>query len=328
VRLRVHTPKVPPAGTPIILRHGDRIAPAIAAADCRDLRIDSVTIHQASGMAVVCQRCHDVAVTATRVVPSQGRPLSANHDAFHFLSCRGTVRVEGCTATHQLDDGVNCHGLYAPIVSCAGNRILARLVHPQQRGNTLAQPGERIGLVCQDTLRTVAERQVTSALRLSSEFIELTLDGDVPAGRLAVENHDWRCDLVVRGNRFALNRARGVLPTNGGTALIEDNAFETPGTAVLITTDANFWYESGATTSIAIRNNRFTRCAVGGNGWGEALVLVDPQVRRADGPVHGAITITGNTSQGGSTILCQHHGAASVNADGNTGATRIVSRDG
>lgn len=327
VRLLTHTPKVPPVGTTLILRHGDRIAPAIAADRCRDLRLDHITIHQASGMGVLCQRCWNVTLSGVKVIPSAGRPLSANHDATHFLACRGTVRVDGGTFTHQLDDGLNCHGLYAPVTARDGKRILVRLVHAQQRGNLVAEPGEKLGIIDQETLRTIQERTVVEVLPLSAEFTELTLDAALPeTAKIAVENLDWRCDLAVTGNRFAHNRARGVLVSNGLTALVADNHFTIPGAAVLVAVDANFWYESGATRDIAIRGNRFDHCAVGGNGWGDAVILVKPEIQRHDGPVHGRIAVTGNTVTGGGATFADVSGCAEFVAEGNIGAGTVVRR--
>ena len=325
VRLNVHTPRVPPSGVPLILRHGDRKAPGIFADGCRDLVIEDVTVHQASGMGIICQRCQDVRLERVRVVPSNGRPFSTNHDAIHFVSCRGHVQVLDCTTSHHLDDALNCHGVYAPVKQVSGDRLLLGV--SQQQGNLIAMPGERIALVDQKTFQIVSEHRVTERLALSGSALELTVDGAVhDRSGLVVENLEDRCDLTVRGCEFRDNRARSILATGGGRMIIEENTINCPGAAVLVSGDTTYWFESGATREIIVRNNRFERCTTHPGDWGEAMIVVKPLAAEISRPVHGRLEVSGNTVIGGGAVFADLKHVSEVQIVGNSGCGTVIRR--
>ena len=48
--------------------------------------------------------------------------------------------------------------------------------------------------------------------------------------------------------------------------LVEDCDFASQMSGICVSGDANFWYESGRTKNIVIRNNKFTDLAIGANG--------------------------------------------------------------
>ncbi len=48
-----------------------------------------------------------------------------------------------------------------------------------------------------------------------------------------------------------------MLLSTPGRVLVESNRFESSGSAILIASDANYWYESGAVTDVTIRGNVF-----------------------------------------------------------------------
>lgn len=91
-----------------------------------------------------------------------------------------------------------------------------------------------------------------------------------------LENLTLSPDVVIRKCEFRKNRARGVLLTCRN-ALVEDCVFETAGAAVFLEGEACSWYESGAVSSIVLKENRFLNCAYI-PAWGEAPVTVCPKV--------------------------------------------------
>ena len=90
-----------------------------------------------------------------------------------------------------------------------------------------------------------------------------------------VENKSYVPDVLIEGCIFRNNRARGLLLTSAGKVVVRNNRFQTPGAAVLIEGDSNYWFESGATRNILIEENEFDNCAYV-SGWGMAPVQVSP----------------------------------------------------
>ena len=86
---------------------------------------------------------------------------------------------------------------------------------------------------------------------LLSRLPEAVIPGD------ALENLTWTPEVIIKNSFFGSNRARGILMSTPGKVVIENNVFESSGSAILIPGDANGWYESGAVTDVLIRNNVF-----------------------------------------------------------------------
>jgi hypothetical protein len=79
--------------------------------------------------------------------------------------------------------------------------------------------------------------------------------------------------------------------------LVEDNIFESSGTAILIAGDANYWYESGAVKDVTIRNNEFRYpCMSSSYQFCEGVISVFPEIPEVDSnyPFHSNITIENN----------------------------------
>ena len=98
----------------------------------------------------------------------------------------------------------------------------------------------------------------------------------------ALENLTWAPDVSIRNNFFGSCRARGVLVTTPGKVVIENNIFESSGSAILISGDANGWYESGAVKDVMIRNNTFNEaCLTSMFQFCEAIISIYPEIPKA-----------------------------------------------
>ena len=95
-------------------------------------------------------------------------------------------------------------------------------------------------------------------------------------------------DVTFTGNTATRIITRGLLLTTRGKVLVENNHFvSTTMSGILLSDDAESWYESGMCLDVTIRNNVFDYC--GGNG-----VLILPENKVHEGAVHKNITIEGN----------------------------------
>ncbi len=303
VRVRAHLATPPASGHLVILRHGKRIAPAIVASGVAGVRLEELEIRQAGGMAIIVQRCSDPQLINVRVVAGESRPLSANHDATHFVSCRGTVRLHRCILERQLDDGTNIHGINLPIAERIDARtLIARLAHPEQRGCVAGVDGERFAVIDQRSLASRAELTAARVRALNAEYVEITATGMLPDEArpgCALESMDADAGAEVLDCVIAHNRARGLIFSTRGKVRVERCHFVSPGPAIQLHGDGRSWHESGAVPETIISGNRFERCGYAREPrWGGGVVLVEPEIAQPQAPYHGSLVLADNRFEG------------------------------
>lgn len=310
-RVRFHyRPAMKPApGTVVVFFHGRYITNGIEIADCRQTRIEQVTIHHTLSCGVFGVRSHDVAMVGLDIVADErsGRVFSTIADATHFIGCTGDILFDGCTVSGSGDDFTNVHGMYAPVAEVCGERSVR--IAPTSRDQGF-RPGERVWPL--DTATMQRGRPLTSAgterIAGSRDYVlhfREPVAGRIAAGNM-LENATLCPRLTVRNCRMLKqNRGRSILVTTPAKVLIENNYFRSAGAAVLIEGDTELWFESGAVCDITIRNNLFEDCYTSGNniidgpwGWGEGVISISPSFRPQDADAkayHRNIRIVGNT---------------------------------
>ena len=103
-----------------------------------------------------------------------------------------------------------------------------------------------------------------------------------------IENVSANPDFEFSGNTINRIVTRGVLATTRGRIRIENNKFLNTGmSGVLISDDAKEWFESGCVNDVVIRGNAFMNCE-------EDAILIKPENRKYDGPIHRNILIENN----------------------------------
>jgi hypothetical protein len=155
-----------------------------------------------------------------------------------------------------MDDPVNVHGTSVRIMKkISDTKLLCRFMHEQSIGFTWAREGETVGFVENEAMNTIGEGKVESFQANSPEEFEISFMKPVPANIRegdALENLSCTPDVLIRNSFFGSNRARGILISTPGKVVIENNVFESSGSAILIPGDANGWYESGAVKDVTI----------------------------------------------------------------------------
>jgi hypothetical protein len=212
----------------------------------------------------------------------------------HFSGCKGRIDVRDCEMAGASDDMMNVHGTYLRVVARPGpTQVLVRFMHPQSYGFEAFVPGDDIEFVSRSSLCAYASNRVTAAEAKDGREILLTLQDPAPAkigDGDVVENVTWTPSVEVSHCRVTLDSCRGFLLTTRQPVLIESNTFvKTAMPAILVSGDANLWFESGCVRDMTIRGNRFLHC-------GEPVIEIEPKTRGkgpAD-PVHHNIRILGN----------------------------------
>ena len=282
----------------------NRSYPGFAILRSHDVLVHDVHVYKAGSMALIAEFSEDITVSgvSTASRPGSERMITISADATHFVDCSGTVTLEGCTFESMLDDATNIHGVYMKVDTLLSPTVVrASFGHFQQEGNTFAEEGDVLRFVNRKTLRPVGESELVSIDRISRNCYELRTGLDLSsAGNisdLAVENVSRGCSVVIRDCKVHYNRARSLLLSTPGDVLVEGCDFSSMMAGIRICGDANYWYESGRTSNIVIRSNRFTDGGLGG-GLPQAILQIDPvipkEARDTDFFFHGNIVFTGN----------------------------------
>lgn len=260
----------------------------------RTLRVEDVNVRRFGGMAFVAQRCRDVTYERDSVMPEQGERVSVTADIFQCINCAGTVRIEGCTAGHSLDDVINIHGNYTHVTAVDGRRLTLRAGHVQHESFFPYFAGDSIEIIEPHGREVLARARVSSVQPSTEDHFVCTLEADrelsgVTAGSL-VENITLCPAVVLRNNHFV--DFPNIRLSGRGPMLYEHNTIERACTALVAMDLAEYWAEAGRFSSIVIRDNTFDHATAlgGGNlmnfgvsGWG------------ADAPkIHGRVLLSGN----------------------------------
>ncbi|MDR6549110.1 hypothetical protein [Paenibacillus qinlingensis] len=296
--------QLPKLGSQLIFQCGERDCPGFFINNSTDTQLMAIDMHHTIGMGVIGQRSENISLQSFNVKLREGtnRLFTTSADATHFVYCRGIIDIEGCLFENQMDDPCNVHGIYMTFFKrIAEDTLLLRLNHKQQRGAEVFLPGERVRFIQKQSLMPHFETLVKSVRCLNPEFYLVTFDRKLPNSidlHSAVENVSWAADLRIRNCIARGNRARGFLITTSGKVWIEGNTISTPGAAIKISGDANYWFESGAVQDITIRNNVFQDCNTCFPEWGSAAIDIDPEIQKPDSQgdcYHANIIIENNT---------------------------------
>lgn len=309
-RVRLSDPKreankfYPAAGTILVLRHSTRDHAGIFIFHSTNTKMENLKLFHTCGLGILSQYSKDISFNDVHIIPntSKGRVLSGHDDGFHFMGCSGLLKIENCSWAGLMDDPINIHGTCSRIMEVLSpTRIKCKFMQDMSEEMEWGRPNETIGFIEHNTMRTAATGKITKfkALNKAEFIIELSapLPTEVGAGYV-IENLTCTPDAEIRNCHFGSCRARGLLVSTPGKVVIEDNVFESSGSAILIAGDANAWYESGAVKDVLIRNNDFRYpCNSSLYQFCEAVISIDPEIPTPEQkyPYHRNIRIVDNT---------------------------------
>lgn len=287
--------RTPPIGNILVFNAARRFGAGVFCEESEDVRLENVTVHSCFGMGLIAQLCRNITLDGFSTRRHGDQYHTANADATHFVNCEGLIRVENCHFEGQLDDALNIHGMYTRILRAEGCELLVREMHEDSRLIRIFRAGDRIAALRPDTLLPYAERTVREVEYVNADVVRLLLDepvGEIAAGD-DLEVISCMADLIFAHNTVKNNRARGMLIAARGRVLIEDCYFHVGGSSILFESDGSYWFESGATQDVTVRNCRFDRCKH--STWGAAIIACKPRERTEEGRYyHKSIAVEDN----------------------------------
>lgn len=294
----------PAAGTMLVLRHNTREHAGIFLFHCDGVRMEQINVYHTGGLGVLSQYSKDLTFNAVNVAPNmaKNRVLSGHDDGLHLMGCSGLVKIENCHFAGLMDDPINIHGTCSRIVKVLSpTRVQCRFMQDMSEGMEWGRSGETAGFIENKTMRTVGKGTIAKFEVVNKAEFIIEFSEPIPAGIQegnVLENLTCTPDAEIRNCHFGSCRARGVLVSTPGKVVIEDNVFESSGSAILIAGDANYWFESGAVKDVTIRRNEFRYpCNSSQYQFCEAVISIYPEIPEPDVryPFHRNIRIEDNT---------------------------------
>lgn len=273
-------------GNIVVMRNYHRPCPGIFLNESKNTKLQNVTVNYAWGMGLIAQRCTDIILHGFNVYPSNGRYFSTQADATHFSQCRGKIISRKGIYEGMMDDAINVHGVYLRILQRKDDyTAICAFMHSQAYGFNWGNTGDSIRFINSTTLDSVQTNVITAirpqdavTLQGMKSFL-ISFRDPIPAEADCIENLKWTPSIVFSGNTIRNNRARGALFSSPRYTLCEKNLFDhTSGSAILLSGDANGWYESGPVNNIVIRRNRFINALTSRYQFTNAVISIYPEI--------------------------------------------------
>lgn len=255
----------------------------------KNVTLERVAQHFNYSLAFVCQCSEDIFLKNLDFTPRKGCFVTSVADFVQACMCRGKFSVTDCVFDGAGDDCLNCHGFHFKVASVDGNKVNVKFMHPQSHGYNPFRDGDKVAFIDRCSLLQKGESKVESSRLVDEKTIELTLSGDVPQPNMMIENVSACPELYFARNEIHRIVTRGLLITNRGKTVVEDNHFYGNSmSGILFSDDAISWYESGMCLDVTVRNNIFDYC-------GDHGIMIKPENIVHGGAIHKNIKVTGNT---------------------------------
>ena len=282
-------------GKELYLCHFFHSRPAVLIQNASNVYLKNITIHSQPGMGITAHLSENIDIDHLSVVPSPGDHLSTTTDATHFVSCRGYLRMHGCTFDGHGDDAVNVHNYYHTLTHLGGTRY--RLHCMATDGTHAAAPetpfvGDEMIVSCKGTLDEGSIYRVTESSAEDWVNVTVTLDREIeePLDDYYISNLSACPDFTFSRCRVRNHFARSVL-IKTRHAIVENCIFELSSLTPIVVSAEEGWGEGTSSSDITVRGNTFIDCAPGGD---IGAVSVFTGSKNPEGIQHGRVLIENN----------------------------------
>lgn len=258
----------------------------------KNITFENLTQNFNYSLALVAQCCENINVHGCCFEPEKDSELDVASlaDFMQLCMCSGKISVRNCNFEGAGDDAINVHGVHFAVEKINKSSFDAVFSHPQTWGFNPFEKGDKIEFIDPKTLLSVDEAVVISSQLVSDKVIRITVDRDIPGAydKYVIENITKCPSLKYINNTINKVVTRGILYTSRGECVIKNNTFRNTGmSSILLSDDAEKWFESGMCKSVLIENNIFEET-------GKNAILILPENKINGGFVHSNIKIVGN----------------------------------
>lgn len=285
--IEIHYPALrkPKVGNYLVMRHAERIHSGIFIQNSKNVKVENVNLYHATGLGILAQFSEDLTFDGYRAIPNKAknRYFGGGDDGIQISNCKGLITISNCEFAGLMDDPVNVHGTSVKVIEIlTGKQLKCRFMHHQSVGLNWGHTDDKISFIENSVMKPLGTGEIAGFKLVDNETFLITFKSDIPKQLEvgdALENLTWSPDLVVANSHFKSCRARGLLVSTPGKVVIENNIFESSGSAILIAGDANNWFESGAVKDVIIKNNIFTElCNTSSYQFCEGIISIYPEI--------------------------------------------------
>ncbi len=296
----------------LMVSNTGRTADTIFVDRSKDIVFENITVHRGPAMGIIAQCTQNISVKnfQIRSDKERGDLITTTADSMMFVDCKGDITIHDCYVSDSMDDGLNVHSTYVQVKSVSRNKVIAGLIHPQQKGYNPFSAGDKAAFTNNETMEIVFTGNVVSSKVLEDKkLLEVTFDEPVSecvrAGNV-IENISAQPNVEVMNTEYC--RSTAILIGTSGKVRFVNNKVNTRVGSIRIKDDPVVWYESGRTTDFLIENNTFYHC---GEWSADCLIQILTRCTHLSvpfAPIHKNIRILNNTFIGtNKELLCANY---------------------
>ena len=176
-------------------------------------------------------------------------------DAVHSFGTSGKFEIRNCVFEGMIDDAINIHSNFRTVLRTDGNNIYTDLASCEMEANNLYRVGDEIAIYRGHTMEETARYTVLGIEDVDSRVKRFTVDRPVAThaeGDL-IESLTSNCDVTIENCIFGKANSHMRFQSRG-KFVMRNCESELP---ILLSGDANFWFESGPITDLTVENCRF-----------------------------------------------------------------------
>lgn len=285
-------------GMIVAMRTYERPQPAVFVDNSKEVNFVGINVHYADGMGFLVQNSEDIALNKCNVKlrsedgAKPKRYFTTQADATHFSGCSSFISVYEGLFEAMMDDAINVHGFYLKMLRRLDEHTVeAAYMHEQGYGFAWGRVGDSVRLVNSLTfdsykgtkhirgIQPVDKPSVKGAKIFRISFKEALEPELQPEASIVLENLSKIPSVRFCENHIRNNRARGALFNTSGSVKVRRNHFDhIAGAAIVASTDANQWFESGQTRFLDITNNVFEDVLTSLYQFTEAVITLHPVI--------------------------------------------------
>ncbi len=304
VRLHHNFERKPKVGNFLVLRHAERTHSGVFILESENICIKNLDLFHTPGLGILAQFSEDLLFDGYCAIPNRlkRRYFGGGDVGLQISNCRGQISITNCEFQGIVDNPVNIHGSNVQITEIISSKeIKCKFMHHLSGGLKWGHKGDKISFIDNEKMNSIGFGNIESFHPVNKKEFRLTFSSDfsseIKVG-FTLENLTWSPNLTVKNTHFKSSPKSGLLLSTPGKVLIENNIFESSGSAILIAGDANGWFESVAVTDVLIKNNTFTElCNTNPCVFCEGIISIYPIIPELDGNTpafHKNIRIEGN----------------------------------
>ena len=230
--------------------------------DSSDVYIESITMNNAYGMGMVCERTTNFYVNKFNLVVEEGKNdlMTSCADAMHFVSLNGDAKVTNSIIEYSHDDALNIKHGYWYKLSDASTRDYTMTLEKITTEMSLPKNGDQISVYNEETFTGFGIYTVESAKLENSKMIikvKERIRNYTTWGNCRVTFLSDTPSFVFKNNIVRNKRNRGIL-IQVPNAIVENNTFMRVGHgSIQAATALDKFNEATLPQNITIRNNKF-----------------------------------------------------------------------